>query len=104
MNLKSILATLTIVFIAGISIWAMSASSAGSEHNNSVKIEQVSSDKAADCDPSDCTPEQAAKCSYGNKAQMSTTANAKSDNMCPETKDCPPSKCDPSSKSEKATL
>jgi len=103
MNLKSILATLTLVFIAGIAIWAMSATTAGAEHNNSVKMEQMSNEKPADCNPSDCTPEQAAKCTYNNKAQMST-ANAKSDNNCPETKDCPPSKCNTSAKSEKATL
>ncbi len=104
MNLKSILATLTLVFLAGIAIWAMTATTAGTEHNNSVKMEQISNENPAHCDPSDCTPEQAAKCPYSNKAQMSTTANAKSDNICPETKECPPSKCNTSAKSEKATL
>lgn len=104
MNLKSLLATLTLVFIVGISIWAMSATTAGEAHKSSSSTEQMSNSNPAHCDPSDCTPEQAAKCPYGNKAQMSTTANANSDNMCPETKDCPPSKCNASAKSEKATL
>lgn len=104
MNLKSLLATLTLVFIVGISIWAMSATTAGEGQKSSASTEQMSTANPAHCDPSDCTPEQAAKCPYGNKAQMSTTANAKSDNMCPETKDCPPSKCNTSAKSEKATL
>ncbi|MBK7568807.1 MAG: hypothetical protein IPI31_13380 [Bacteroidetes bacterium] len=104
MNLKTLLATLTLVFIVGISIWAMTATTAGAEHNNSAATEQMGSEKPAHCDPSNCTPDQAAKCPYGNKAQMSTTANAKSDNICPETKECPPSKCNTSAKSEKATL
>ena len=103
-NISGVATGLMMGTIIGISIWAMSATTAGTEHNNSVKMEQVSNDKPANCDPSDCTPEQAAKCTYGKKAEMSTTANAKSDNICPETKDCPPSKCNPSAKSEKATL
>lgn len=104
MNLKSLLATLTLVFIAGIAIWAMSATTAGTEHNNSVKMEQMSSETPADCKPSDCTPEQAAKCTYDKKAHMSTTANATTGENCAATKECPPSKCNTSAKAEKATL
>ena len=82
----------------------MSANNTASEHNSTVKMEQVSTENPAHCNPSDCTPEQAAKCPYGNKAGMSATANVEAGNICPETKECPPSKCNTSAKSGKATL
>lgn len=62
--------------------------------------EQVSAENPAHCDPSNCSPEEAAKCPYANKAAQATTESA--DNVCPATKECPPSKCNSASKT--ATL
>ena len=99
MNKKLILVVLVVMAGAVATVFAI-------DHRNdsapqlTAPTEQVSAETPAHCDPSNCTPEEAAKCPYANKAATEATATA--DNACPATKDCPPSKCYAASKT--ATL
>ncbi len=105
MNLRMIIAVFAIVFAAGISLMAFTSDCNSTAEGNAVVIEKVVSGAVPEhCDPSNCTPEQAAKCPYSNGSSMSATANIKIDNNCPATPDCPPSKCMSNKKQGNATL
>jgi hypothetical protein len=67
--------------------------------SNTVQVSDADAEKPAHCNPSNCTPEQAAKCQYkGSEA----TAEAGATNAA--TKNCNPAKCSAENKTETATL
>ncbi len=108
MNKKIAFISFAVLAICAFTVWAVTSSGPAVSHSdNAVNMEQVSTDKLpADCDPSNCTPEQAAKCPHPVGAETSATAHGSNDADCPATKECPPSKCqgDKKAESSSATL
>ncbi len=103
MKTKGILGIVALVFVTMMTIWVSASNKSEPNQANQIKIEYKQAANPAHCDPSNCTPEEAAKCPYANKAEMSATANATKD-ACPATKECPPSKCNSGAKSNNTSL
>ncbi|MFI5172489.1 MAG: hypothetical protein ACHQFW_08865 [Chitinophagales bacterium] len=101
MNRKAMIALFALIVVTGVAIFAFTTSKSTTANTEKAKIEQVSSENSSHCDPSNCTPEQAAKCPA---VGASSTSNSEASATCPQTKDCPPSKCSPDKGGEKATL
>lgn len=87
----------------GFMVWLLVASICGGHEANAstVSAEQhyYHGKMSENCKPSECTPEQKAKCPHG---AMEATSDTKA--ACPATKDCPPAKCAPGSNSDVKTL
>lgn len=102
MNIRSIAAVFAVLFIAGISLLVFGGNHSVAANSAPVKVEAVSDQMPsmpAHCDPSNCTPEEAAKCPYSHAAQE---AAMHTEAACPATKECPPAKCNAGS--DKKTL